>query len=224
MPARKQRRGRTEYRIEDEAGNLLSGPTALTRGAARLLAKRLAESRGESVYMLEVGEDHDGTRIVVDREEIRPPVEPPKSRAQIQREIDEALASAPHKRLHGPPETSLRRAPARRHAHATKGMTSEAIVAQMIGRHVKSGWSGLVDGKILQWEPFGAGLTDVLVEDVASGKHSWYASHSLTPIDGGGPLPSRTEVQKLREEEMKTSLKKIGERWASQPPRPRIRR
>ena len=84
--------------------------------------------------------------------------------------------------------------------------------------------SVLVDGKILQWEPFGAGTTDVLVRDVASGKLSWYASHGLTPIDGQGPLPSRTEVRKLRETEMAASLGKIAERWAKEPPRPRIRR
>lgn len=115
-------------------------------------------------------------------------------------------------------------APAGPRSHATIKRASEDIIAQMIGRHVKSGWHGLVDGEILQWEPFGAGTTDVLVRDVASGKLSWYASHGLTPIDGQGPLPSRTEVRKLREAEMAVSLGKIAERWAKQPPRPRIRR
>lgn len=64
----------------------LIDPSATTKGAARVAAARLAEGRGESVYVFEVGEDSDGTRIVVDREEISPPVEPPKSRAQIKRE------------------------------------------------------------------------------------------------------------------------------------------
>ena len=147
-----------------------------------------------------------------------------------------ALASAAaffgvqRKKLYALPEAALEGAPAGRRARATKRShapiksASEDIVAQMIGRHVKSGWHGLVDGEILQWEPFGAGTTDVLVRDVASGKLSWYASHGLTPIDGQGPLPSRTEVRKLRETETAASLGKIAARWAKEPPRPRIRR
>jgi hypothetical protein len=139
-----------------------------------------------------------------------------------------ALASAaafygvPRKKLYALPEAALEGALAGRRSHATIKSASEGIVAQMIGRHVKSGWHGLIDGVILQWEPFGAGTTDVLVRDVASGKLSWYASHGLTPIDGQGPLPSRTEVRKLREAEMKVSLGKIAERWAKEPPRPRL--
>jgi hypothetical protein len=108
-------------------------------------------------------------------------------------------------------------------AHATKS-TSEAMVERMIGRRVKSGWHGLVDGEIIQWEPFGAGMTDVLVKDAASGKLTWYASHGLSPIDGKGPLPSREAVRKIRDAEMAESMKKIGERWAKEPPPPRIRR
>lgn len=92
MPARKLRHGRREYGVEDEAGNTPIDPSATTKGATRLAAARLAAGRGESVYVFEVGEDSDGTHIVVDREEIRPPVEPPKSKAQIKREIDEVLA------------------------------------------------------------------------------------------------------------------------------------
>jgi hypothetical protein len=33
--------------------------------------------------------------------------------------------------------------------------------ARMIGRRVKSDWHGLIDGEIIQWEPFGAGGTVV---------------------------------------------------------------
>jgi hypothetical protein len=98
------------------------------------------------------------------------------------------------------------------------------MVERMIGRRVKSGWHGLVDGEIIQWEPFGAGMTDVLVKDAASGKLTWYASHGLSPIDGKGPLPSREGVRKIRDTEMADSMKKIGERWAKEPPPPRIRR
>jgi len=229
MPARKQQqRGRTEYGIEDEPGNTLVWPSAMSKEAARVMAKELAETRGESVYVFKVGEDRDGTRIVVDREEIRPPGRQPKSNAQIRREVNEILArssgSTPRQATPVSPQAPLRTAPAGRHAHATRGMTSEALLAQMIGRHVKSGWSGLADGEIIEWEPFGPSGTDVLVRDVTTGKLTWHASHGLTPIDGRGPLPSRTEVRKIRDEEMAVSLKKIAERWASEPPRPRFRR
>ena len=200
----------------------------MTRGAVRIVAQKFAGSRGQSVYVFEVGEDRDGTRIVVDREEIRPPGKQPKSNAQIRREVDEILArppgSTPRQGRPVSPQTSLRGAPAGRRVHATRGMTSETILAHMIGRHVKSGWSGLADGEILEWEPFGASGTDVLVRDVATGKLTWHASHGLTPIDGRGPLPSRTEVRKIRDEEMATSMKKIAERWANEPPPPRVRR
>ncbi|HET7505243.1 MAG TPA: hypothetical protein VFK02_29695 [Kofleriaceae bacterium] len=92
MPVHKMRHGRKEYGVEDEAGNWLIEPSATTKGATRVAAKRLAERRGESVYVIEVGEDRDGgSRIVVDREEIRPHAEPPRSRAQIKRDIDEVL-------------------------------------------------------------------------------------------------------------------------------------
>ena len=203
MPARKLQRGRTEYGIEDEGGNLLVEPSVMTKEAARLLAQRLASRHDGSVYVIRVGKDRDGARIVVDRDEVKPPGRAAKSEAQLKREGDEVLARSPTR------------------SHATRNMTSEAMVALMIalmiGRHVRSGWSGLDDGEILEWEPFGAGLTDVLVKDVASGKLTWYASHSLTPIDGLGPLPSRAEVRKIREEETAASLKKIAERWANEP-------
>jgi hypothetical protein len=94
MPAKKLRRGRREYGVEDEAGNTLIDPSATSKGSIHEAAARLAERRGESVYVFEVGEDSDGTRIVVDREEIMPPTEPLKSSAQIEREIDEVLAKA----------------------------------------------------------------------------------------------------------------------------------
>jgi hypothetical protein len=145
--------------------------------------------------------------------------------------LDSAVAvyGVPRRKLYAVPG-ALRKAPAGRRSHSTKKsaspaqLTSEAVVAQMIGRRVKSGWHGLVDGEIIQWEPFGAGGTDVLVKDVTSGHLSWYASHGLTPIDGKGPLPSRSEVRRIREAEMEGSMKKIGERWAKEPPPPRIRR
>jgi len=88
-------------------------------------------------------------------------------------------------------------------------LSSEIAVARMIGRHVESKWHGLADGEIIQWAPFGAAMTDVLVRDVGSGRLSWYASHGLTPIDGNGPLPSRAEVRESRRGEMQASLEKI---------------
>lgn len=79
----------------------------------------------------------------------------------------------------------------------------------MIGRHVSSAWYGLVDGVIERWEPLGCAATDVLVRDVTSGSLCWYASHSFTPIDGLGPLPSRSEAQLQRDHEIATSLQTI---------------
>lgn len=128
----------------------------------------------------------------------------------------------PRSKLYAVPGALLTKVPAGRRAHATKKeetkSLSEINIAKTIGRRVKSGWHGLVEGEILQWEPFGAGLTDVLVKDLMSGKLSWYASQDLTPIDGEGPLTSRREIQKTREGEMKESMKKIGERWAKESP------
>jgi hypothetical protein len=185
--------------VEDEAENVLINPSPMVKGAARLAAAKLADRRGESVYVVEIGEDRDGnTHLIVDREEMRPSE---SSEAKIKREVDEVLA----------------RSSSRRTATAT-------LLTQMIGRRVKSGWHGLVDGKILQWEPFGAGGTNVFVRDAASGRESWYASHGLTPIDGKGPLPSRTEIRKIRQAEMDTSMNKIAKRWEREPPPPRIRR
>ena len=88
-------------------------------------------------------------------------------------------------------------------------LDSEIAIAMMIGRRVKSPWHGLVEGKIIKWEPFGAGMTDVLVRDVATGNEAWYASSGLTPIDGAGPLPSRSDVRESRRREMEASLEKI---------------
>lgn len=129
--------------------------------------------------------------------------------------------------FHGPAKKRLYAVPGAlltgEEAHATKSR-SQKMVDRMIGRHVKDNWTGLVDGEIIQWEPFGAGLTDVLVKAADTGKLTWYASHGLKPIDGKGPLPSRTKVRELREAEMKQDMKKIAERWAKEPPPPRIRR
>lgn len=67
-----KRSGRGEYCVEDDDGNMLIWPSVTTRTVAHDAAVKLAEQRGESVYVLEVDEDGDGARIVVDREEIRP--------------------------------------------------------------------------------------------------------------------------------------------------------
>jgi hypothetical protein len=81
-------------------------------------------------------------------------------------------------------------------------LDSEIAVARMIGRHVASKWHGRADGESVQWKSFGASMTDVLVRDVPSNRLNWHASQGLTPIDGKGPLPSRTEVRESRRREM----------------------
>jgi len=90
-----------------------------------------------------------------------------------------------------------------------KQLDREIDAARMIGRHVKSAWHGLTDGEIVKWEPLGAAMTDVLVRDTATGKESWYASYGLTPIDGKGPLPSRSKAQERNRQAMETSLEAI---------------
>ena len=91
-----KKRGK-EYGVENEAGNTLIWPHVTTKGVVRDAAKRLAEKRGESVYIFEVGEDKDGTSIVVDRTEVSPTAArsrhhaTKKSPSQLQRDIDEVL-------------------------------------------------------------------------------------------------------------------------------------
>lgn len=78
----------------------------------------------------------------------------------------------------------------------------------MIGRKVSSGWYGLVAGEIIRWEPLGHAMTDVLVKDT-NGRLCWYASYSLTPADGLGPLPCRREAQETAKFEQIANLEAI---------------
>lgn len=55
-------------------------------------------------------------------------------------------------------------------------------------------------------------MTDVRVHDVATGRDCWYASHSLTPIDDLGPLPSRREAQARASIERLAALREIHNR------------
>lgn len=79
----------------------------------------------------------------------------------------------------------------------------------MIGRRVKSAWFGLTDGEIVEWQPLGHAMCDVRVRDAATSRDCWYGSHSLTPIDGKGPLPSRREAQAKATAEQIASLEAI---------------
>lgn len=94
----KRKAGRREYGVEDETGHVLLEPRTATKASMRDAAKRLAEQRGTSVYLFEVGEDpSDGTQIIVDREEVQPrsPVHgatKKKSSAQLKREIAAVLS------------------------------------------------------------------------------------------------------------------------------------
>ena len=61
----------------------------------------------------------------------------------------------------------------------------------MIGREVRT-VRGEV-GVVVQWEPLGASMCDVLVEH-SDGRKCWHASHSLKSTCGG-PLPTRDEAR-----------------------------
>lgn len=78
----------------------------------------------------------------------------------------------------------------------------------MIGRKVR-GWGG-IEGKVLEWEPLGAGMTDTLVES-SDGRRVWVASHELRPTDGKGPLPSRERARIQADQLAQRRLRKIQE-------------
>ena len=63
----------------------------------------------------------------------------------------------------------------------------------IIGRAVRDPYHNIA-GRVVQWDPLGAGLCDALVE-TADGAHVWLASHGLQPTDGKGGLPSRHAAQ-----------------------------
>ena len=62
------------------------------------------------------------------------------------------------------------------------------------------------DGVVTRWEPLGSGMTDTLVCHDDDGSECWYASHTLTPIDDDGPLPTREEAQDYA---ARTSLRQL---------------
>lgn len=76
----------------------------------------------------------------------------------------------------------------------------------MIGRRVQAFWGEV--GTVVRWEPLSAAMHDTLVR-YDYGEECWYASHTLKPIDGQGPLPSRQEAQEKARQESLTSLRKI---------------
>ena len=75
----------------------------------------------------------------------------------------------------------------------------------MIGRRIVDGSRA---GIITQWEPLGAALTDVLVK-FDDGSLCWFASHTLKPSDGAGPLPSRREARERADRQLLSSLERI---------------
>lgn len=87
---------------------------------------------------------------------------------------------------------------------------------EMVGRRVQTFWNK-TPGEVIQWEPLAHG-GDVLIRD-EGGKECWHSSHTLQPIDGLGPLPSRNDFRrKTRQESIETlkALKAQGftKRWA----------
>jgi hypothetical protein len=74
-------------------------------------------------------------------------------------------------------------------------------------------------GEVVEWAPLGACMTDVLVRE-DDGRMCWYASTSLTPDDGQGPLPSRAAAQKAACAETERSLLAIRDGLVSEWHRP----
>jgi hypothetical protein len=89
----------------------------------------------------------------------------------------------------------------------------------MVGRVVRDAWAG-VEGRVVRWEPLGAGMTDTLVER-PNGSLVWVSSHSLKATDAAGPLPSRQDARHAADLEAARSLEAIrakhvaemGEPW-----------
>lgn len=77
---------------------------------------------------------------------------------------------------------------------------------KMIGRRVRSIWGKT--GIVLQWEPLGAAMCDVLVRE-DDGREVWHGSSSLKPEDGARPLPSRRVVQEQARLEAVDALESI---------------
>jgi hypothetical protein len=77
----------TNYSIDDGHGNAITA--GLSAQTARQVAQRIANSRGESVYMYEDGSDADAEEIAP-----APTMPTKKSAAQLQREIDAVLKDA----------------------------------------------------------------------------------------------------------------------------------
>lgn len=75
----------------------------------------------------------------------------------------------------------------------------------MVGRFV-SGWG--VAGEVVKWEPLGSGMCDVLVR-CGNGRLVWAASHSLSPTDGLGLLPSRSTAREIARARSITQLRAI---------------
>jgi hypothetical protein len=79
----------------------------------------------------------------------------------------------------------------------------------MIGRKVHTGYHGTI-GTIVQWEPLGAAMTDILVEH-EDGSRCWYGSGGCRPIDGKGALPSRQTAREVADRQALAQLQKSRE-------------
>jgi hypothetical protein len=74
------------------------------------------------------------------------------------------------------------------------------IGVQVSYRHMKA--------EVLRYEPLGSGLCDTLVQEVASGRKVWVASHELKRLDGV-KITSRQEHRAKADEEALSSLREI---------------
>ena len=87
----------------------------------------------------------------------------------------------------------------------------------MIGRRVRTFWGET--GVVVQWEPLLHSMTDALV-DHDDGRLCWHSSHSLRPIDDGGPLPSREVACEAARQKGLEQLKRIREQHVAEMHKP----
>lgn len=74
---------------------------------------------------------------------------------------------------------------------------------EMIGRRVLAtrpglGASSREEGEVISWDPFTAGMCDIVVR-FPDGYECAYGSSDPKPVDGKGPLPSKVDLCRLND-------------------------
>lgn len=88
----------------------------------------------------------------------------------------------------------------------------------LVGRIVRGVYDDKV-GEVTRWEPYGSQMCDALVS-YRDGTECWHGSSSLVPMDGYGPLPSRTTAQAMAREEQTATLEVVMGKLSEESKRP----